>query len=287
MPVLDYDYIFERSLGQSKFNSSMVPELYIITITWNDRLGLEATYCSLAEQSCRNFTWLVVDGGSTDGTVEYLKSLKAPAPDWQSEPDNGIYNAMNKGLQRILAKDFMVMFLNGGDRLADADVVSDLIEFCNKPGHKPSFIYGDAIERFDGGERLHRKARQCSWLEKGMFTQHQAMIFCFYDMQKPLYREEYQISSDYAYVYEWISGRGPDSVTYMERPICEFSMGGLSQTKRVQALKEDYEIRVRLMKLGHVKSACLYVLHLLHHFLKSHGGFLFRRGSRVEEAPGD
>lgn len=91
------------------------PVLSIVTVVYNNLAGLEVTYNSLAPQLTLQDEWIVVDGGSTDGTVEFLRRLNQANLTWSSEQDLGIYDAMNKGAYR--AKGTYLLFLNSGDEL--------------------------------------------------------------------------------------------------------------------------------------------------------------------------
>jgi glycosyltransferase involved in cell wall biosynthesis len=99
----------------------------IITIARNNLTGLKRTADSVLSQDCRSFEWIVVDGDSVDGSKEYLKHFSFPdwlRVGWSSEPDEGIYDAMNKGIARAEGK--YCLFLNSGDQLYSDDVLSSL-----------------------------------------------------------------------------------------------------------------------------------------------------------------
>ena len=87
--------------------------LSIITINYNDKVGLERTIKSVQEQTNTNFEHIVIDGGSTDGSEELIEANKTSFSYWVSEPDKGIYNAMNKGIK--VAEGEYLYFLNSGD----------------------------------------------------------------------------------------------------------------------------------------------------------------------------
>ncbi len=89
--------------------------LSIITINYNDKFGLERTIKSVQEQTFTNFEHIIIDGGSTDGSKEVIEANKNSFSYWVSEPDKGIYNAMNKGIKE--AKGEYLFFLNSGDHL--------------------------------------------------------------------------------------------------------------------------------------------------------------------------
>ncbi|MBP0904518.1 glycosyltransferase family 2 protein [Mariniflexile gromovii] len=92
-------------------------KLSIITINYNNLSGLTKTVASVLNQSRKAFEFIVIDGGSTDGSKEYLESSKEKINYWVSEPDNGIYNAMNKGIAK--ASGEYLFFLNSGDHFID------------------------------------------------------------------------------------------------------------------------------------------------------------------------
>src|SRR5690606_1825584 len=93
----------------------------LITVTKDNLFGLQVTAQSIQAQSEKDYEWIVIDGASTDGTQDYLQS--APAA-WISETDRGIYDAMNKGIERATGR--YVLFLNAGDMLSDPDILSTL-----------------------------------------------------------------------------------------------------------------------------------------------------------------
>lgn len=99
----------------------MMPKLSIITINYNNLEGLKKTIESVSSQTCKEFEYLIIDGGSTDGSVAYIESKSDAIDYWISEPDKGIYNAMNKGIE--LATGEYILFINSGDHLFSNKVV--------------------------------------------------------------------------------------------------------------------------------------------------------------------
>lgn len=97
--------------------------LSIITINYNDKLGLERTVKSVQEQSFTNFEHIIIDAGSTDGSKELIEANKSSFSHWVSEPDKGIYNAMNKGIRK--AKGDYLFFLNSGDFLGGKNALEN------------------------------------------------------------------------------------------------------------------------------------------------------------------
>src|ERR1700682_3098079 len=114
----------------------------IITIVLNDLVGLRETKTSVDAQGFSDFEWIVVDGGSIDGTPEYLRQLDRSNCRWISEPDGGLYAAMNKGLD--LAAGQYVIFMNSGDRFAGKDVLARADALVAQNEQQTDLIFGDA-----------------------------------------------------------------------------------------------------------------------------------------------
>lgn len=218
------------------------PFFSIVTVTLNHLSGLKNTYDSLLAQNFSDYEWIVVDGSSTDGTIEYLDQTQAI---YISEPDNGIYDAMNKAIAK--ASGQYIWFMNAGDLFADIDVLSDVLKFSDA-----DFIYGDALEN----ER-YKKARSHRSIECGMFTHHQAMIYKA-ELLKPLkYDLHYQIASDYDLTFRFLNHA--KKVRYISKPLCVFEQGGISQTNVVKGRKEQFMIR-KNNNIGSLKNIFIYAM---------------------------
>lgn len=145
-------------------------QLSIVTVCYNEK-DIGRTCESIVSQSCQDFEWIVVDGGSTDGSLEVIKHYKERIDILISEPDNGIYDAMNKGIR--LAKGKWINFMNGGDTFADNCIVGDFLRFA---GDNPAadVIYGDFNRMLpDGGVR---KSEFPDVVDKVFFTINRSII---------------------------------------------------------------------------------------------------------------
>lgn len=169
----------------------------VITVTYNASATLPATLRSLARQTCRDFEHIVVDGASSDNTVGLARQAGAKV---FSEPDNGLYDAMNKGLD--LARGEYLMFLNAGDALHDDHVmqrIADAIAANNRPG----MVYGQTVIVDENGNYLRpRHLTAPEHLDykdfaRGMLVCHQAMVVRA-DIA-PKYNYRYRLSAD----FEW------------------------------------------------------------------------------------
>jgi len=129
--------------------------LTIITINRNNAAGLEKTMQSVLSQTRKDFEYVVVDGASTDESVEVIKRMAPAFGDrlkWISEPDKGIYNAMNKGIG--MAAGEYIQILNSGDSLVSEDVVEKMYAALEKEDF-PSILYGNMLKDFPDGH-VHR-----------------------------------------------------------------------------------------------------------------------------------
>ena len=124
-------------------------KLSIITINYNNREGLKKTINSVINQTFRDFEYILIDGGSEDGSKEIILQHEAQFSYWRSEKDHGIYNAMNKGI--LAAKGDYLLFLNSGDCLAS----NDILEQVFATPLKEDIVYGNLLfESQDGNHTL-------------------------------------------------------------------------------------------------------------------------------------
>ena len=139
----------------------------VITINRNNQDGLKKTMESVVAQSLQDFEYIVIDGASTDNSVDIIQQYENQANlNWVSEPDKGIYNAMNKGIAK--AQGEYVMMLNSGDCLTSNCVLNDIAEQLIKT-NKPDILYGNIIKVWPNGKKLRQQNKD------GNFT-----MFSFY-----------------------------------------------------------------------------------------------------------
>ncbi|MBO7489158.1 MAG: glycosyltransferase [Bacteroidales bacterium] len=121
-------------------------KLSIITINYNNLSGLQKTIDSVIAQTFKDYEWIVIDGGSTDGSKELLEKNQSHFAYWCSEPDKGVYNAMNKGLSQ--AHGEYVQFLNSGDWLYEKKTIEKIFSQIN---NQYEIFYGDTILAYSDG----------------------------------------------------------------------------------------------------------------------------------------
>lgn len=246
----------------------------IISVTFNNLEELKRTYQSLLSQTDHQFQWIVVDGGSKDGTKQWLEALNPPfAWHWSSEPDTGIYNAMNKG-RNCIQRGGYTLYMNSGDEFYGPDVIrqvrESLASYCLTGQAAPLFVYGDAVNISPNGAEHHNCSRLPQHALKGMVTSHQAMFFNNQLLTLVGYDEQYRLSGDYDLMCKFIEAGKLFNRPPLRLPtrICRFYLDGVSVSQRQKALKEDYQIRRQTMRAGRFTATVLYSMHQLHYLMK-------------------
>lgn len=218
-----------------------MPSFSIVTVTYNNLDGLRETARSVKAQTFTDFEWLIVDGASTDGTVEAAAAGDFDRALFRSEPDKGLYHAMNKGIDRATG-DYLI-FMNGGDAFADEKVLEDvagLVFFGTAP-----MIYGDAHEVAQG-ERLLKRALSHKTAAYTMFTHHQAIFYLRSAVGELRYDPSYRIGADWVFTGQMLRKSGePERI---ERAVCDFERGGLSQTITPEIQRQVREERRRALR---------------------------------------
>ena len=238
-------------------------KLSIITINYNNAIGLKKTIESLIEQSYQEYEYIVIDGGSDDGSKEVIWESLRYVSSWCSEKDTGVYNAMNKGIMRATGE--YLLFLNSGDYLYDSTVLEDVTSTLSGE----DIIYGDLLYVENGVEREvcvypttlnldyffeHSLGHPATFIKRSLF-------------QDSLYSEDLKIVSDWEFflkkiVLEEVSYR------HISRTITAFGMGGISS--QIDACNEERErvlrkffpsmLRDALKAAAHMKKQPLYEL---------------------------
>lgn len=253
------------------------PKFTLITITLDNLEGLKKTEKSIDKQSLKDFEWLVVDGGSNDGTIDHLRDRRSKTRAEEhpfrfiSEKDDGLYDAMNTGIKN--AHGHYMLFLNAGDELAATDTLEILAPHTE---NKPEFIYGDALEPTQKSEKpIYKKARRYKELAWGMITHHQAMLYRRHTVRdfKIRYSLIYNIASDYDFTTRFLLKA--NKITYIPKPICIFEQGGVSQKNASQGRREQFMIRDRLEMVPTTKNLWIFIVQTLSWNMKTRLPWLY------------
>lgn len=214
----------------------------IITITYNAARWLERTMLSVLAQTCKDYEYIIVDGGSKDGTIDIVKRLEPQFEgrlSWCSEPDKGLYDAMNKGIAR--AKGDFLWFVNAGDEIYEPDTLAHILSATTAD---TDIIYGKACIVNAKGIKVseHHKATPPDLQRKhflnGLVVSHQAILVRRSIAEE--YNTKYRICADYDWCIRAVSDSRKN--IYLDEYVCKFLTEGLSSKQRKRAWKERFHI---------------------------------------------
>lgn len=221
--------------------STNLPTVTIITICYNAAATIEKTLQSIAEQDYPNIEYLIIDGKSKDNTLDIVARYQPHISKIVSEPDKGIYDAMNKGLEEATGE--YIWYVHADDQIYASNTLSQIME-----NHQnEDFIYGKALLVNEKGEersletrKSHPNAKTLTWktMKQGMAISHQAML-----VRRTL-APKYDLTYRYVADFDWLirvlkhSRSVRDTGTYW----CRFAEGGISTQHRNASLKERFAI---------------------------------------------
>ena len=205
----------------------------VVKICYNAKNDLEKTILSVLSQTYQDIEYIIIDGGSTDGTVDIIHKYSERLFYWISEPDKGIYDAMNKGMDR--ATGSWINFMNAGDTFCDNEVIKNIFGYNDLSDY--SVIYGDCYVS---------KLNQLQYLKaSSMKKVHVQMPFChqssFIRKTRLRFSIDLKIAADYQMIYEYYRMNGISSFLYISKPISVFDATGISTTNN-NLLQKEYGI---------------------------------------------
>ena len=215
-------------------------KLSIITINYNNAEGLVRTMESVSCQVFTDYEYIIIDGGSTDGSVDKIKSYLKKINYWISEKDNGVYHAMNKGIDASHGE--YCLFLNSGDYLINEKVLSKVFS----PNFTEDILYGNMKVDWNNGkittEKMPKKItfshmfrdtiwHPVSFIKKKLFDKYGK------------YNENYKIVADYEFFYKTIIEKKVSS-RHLSFPISVFLFNGLSSNPENRQLEKDERMKV-------------------------------------------
>lgn len=221
----------------------------ILIATYNSEKTIEAALKSVKEQTLKDWECIIIDGASKDRTLEVVKSYKEKDDRFSfiSEPDKGVFDALNKGVK--LAKGEWIYVLGSDDTLTK-DGLSDLMMKANDDS---KVIYGDAIAKFADGREHKIRTKSPSFMRYNMITSHQAMIvkksimeeFCNFDIR-------YKLCADFD-LFQKIYLKGY-KFQYVEKAVAYYGMEGLSNGF---SFKNDWD-KYKVCKKNHSNACPLF-----------------------------
>ncbi len=215
------------------------PLLSVITVNLNNIEGLKKTMQSVFQQTRQEFEFIIIDGGSTDGSKELIEQNSEKVDYWVSEPDKGIYNAMNKGV--LKSKGGFLLFLNSGDWLYEE---TTLEKACSAFSTKSSIYYGNVVRIYQNDkETIKTYPSQLSFsFFMDSALAHQAVFIernLFFDLS--LYDESYEVLGDWEFLIKAICKYNVKT-RYLNLIIANYPMDGISSSfEGRQIMKNERE----------------------------------------------
>ncbi len=227
----------------------MATLISIITINRNNAAGLENTLQSVAAQTYKEFEYIIIDGASTDGSVEVINKYEPEFAHlkWVSEPDKGIYNAMNKGI-RMASGDY-IQILNSADCLAAPDVTERMLAALEEKG-QPTILYGNMVKCFPDGRKMVDKCfagQEITMLGMYTGTLNHDPAYIRRDLFEKygFYDEDLKIVSDWKWYLQALSLSG-EKPHYIDVDVTLFDMTGVSETNKALDKAERQQVLAQL-----------------------------------------
>lgn len=234
------------------------PLFSIVTVCYNAVLEIEKTILSVVNQTYKNIEYIIVDGGSTDGTLDIIDRYKNKISVLISEPDKGVYDAMNKGIMQ--ANGQWINFMNAGDTFASNQVLSDISKLDNALLHNYDVIYGDCIVCISLGEK-YSPANRPFWMNNsivpGKGFSHQS-VFVRTNIAKSMpFNIKYKICADFDMMFN-LYNQGYKFL-YKKSAISKYEVeNGISKRNALLAIKEN-AIIVGVNDKLHFKCYYIYI----------------------------
>lgn len=220
----------------NKYDSENRPLVTIVTVVYNSRAYIESTIKNVLSQTYNNIEYIIVDGGSTDGTLELIELYANDVDIVISEPDSGIYDAMNKAIRN--ASGQWINFMNAGDLFFDANVLENV--FGNAQYTNFDIVYGNHEVVYPNGSKKFRFAGDVVNLWKGSQFCHQSVFIRTEYHKKNIYKLTCKMAADFDFFYT--ANKSGASFKRMDLCICTYQAGGVSDIKRVDVILEFWRI---------------------------------------------
>lgn len=209
----------------------------VITVCYNAIIGIDKTIKSVIGQTYPEIEYIVIDGGSTDGTLDVINKYREKISYFVSEPDGGIYDAMNKGIRAATGE--WINFMNAGDTFSSDTVLEEV--FGDDLKKEIGVIYGDAYLKDSKGCVSVHPAMPLSFLKRAMPFCHQSSFVRKKTINE--FNKQYKICADYFFFYS-LYYDNPNSFCYKSIPISVYdNRQGLSIDNPRQHRQENLEIR--------------------------------------------
>jgi glycosyltransferase involved in cell wall biosynthesis len=233
-----------RLQGCFKTHSEDKPLITVVTVVYNGAEYLEDTIKSVIDQTYDNIEYIIIDGASTDGTLDVIRKYEHAIDYWVSEPDKGIYDAMNKGID--LAAGDWINFMNGGDSFFSPEVLTGV--FSNQIHQDIQILYGNHQVIYQGGRTRLVKGGQVKNLWKGSQFCHQAtFVKCKYHKESK-FNFCTKIVADFEFFYRARISNA--QFKFIDIFVARFEAGGISDVNRIDSILGHWTIVKKTLKVN-------------------------------------
>ena len=212
-------------------SENIQPYLSIITVIYNRVNDIEKTINSVISQSFKDIEYIIIDGNSNDGTADIIRKYDEKISFWISEPDTGIYNAMNKGIDKATGK--YIQFMNAGDYFLD----NDILEKIFSKGQISDIIYGDYYLSKDKKQMRNYPEQLTMFYFYISSLGHQASFIKKKLFENYKYNEKYKIVSDWEFFFKKIIFENC-TTKHLGFPVCYFDLTGISESQSTKDLEK-------------------------------------------------
>lgn len=194
-----------------------LPKVSVVTVSYNSKATIEQTIKSVVGQDYKAIEYIIIDGNSSDGTIQVIEKYSGQVSTFISEPDKGIYDGMNKGIE--LASGEWIIFMNSNDTFHDNAVIS---RFMSRAGDA-DIVYGYCIDASTGNsikpKPLHKFWKRIPMNHQSTFVRTALHKAYHFDLR-------YKVSSVYDFFYHWYTGNS--KFTYIDEPVAVYDLSGVS-----------------------------------------------------------
>tara|TARA_B100000900_G_scaffold401425_1_gene406098 strand:- start:653 stop:1438 length:786 start_codon:yes stop_codon:yes gene_type:complete len=211
-------------------------KISIVTVVFNRREEFEETIENILSQTYDNLEIIIIDGGSTDGTVDVIKKYNHKIAYWVSEPDKNIYHAMNKGIINATGK--WINFMNAGDLYYEKNVIENV--FANSEYKEVDLLIGNSIIEYDEFSRRYQNGNLSEIWKGARFIHQSCFIKTEFQKLNP-YNENNEISADFEFFFNSIEINKIKTYN-LNNFVSIFRAGGLSDKRRIEALLANFKL---------------------------------------------
>jgi len=227
------------------------PKVTIVTVTYNAEQYLEQTIKSVIEQDYPNIEYIIIDGGSTDKTVDIIKKYEKHLTYWISEPDSGIYDAMNKGIDAATGE--WIQFLNAGDTLCSTTTIKKVSKFLIKEN---DLVHG--LMWRNKPSRELKAPLPINERHNGSFIWHPTLFTKTYIMKQNKFDSSFKIAGDYNFFLKCVDLKY--TIKFIEIAIVDYLENGVSQSNNLHSFIEVLFAQTKYLNVDKICSSKIFQL---------------------------